>query len=679
MRLSPGFKRRTPAFTLGALSFALTLGAGQWLLNLELERTRSEHERELRGQLEELHQALHLELSTAQTEVNGLADWLGTQEAPNESGFHEISERLIARHVTLLSTTDLPEDVIARTHPDNPKRVGLDVGKHPVQGTSVTLMKTSLGPVVGGPIQLKQGGLGMIIRSPILRAEHREYVGHASLVFDVGALEGLLHSAAEQRGLALSLVDADGQGLTASFALQSGSPPEIVRDEALDAPQKRTLHFAQEEWLLTGQSTVLPPAGLIHDTLAYGRWFLALLIGSGAYWGLASALAIRRRNHALARSEQEALAARDAKSAFLATMSHELRTPMNGVIASAELLKDAELSDPQQELATTIVESGEALLHIINDILDFSKLESGKVQLSPEPTDLVHVITSLGELFRPLASQKGIEFYLELPESLPPAARLDGHRLRQILTNLLSNAVKFTEEGSARLSAELDKASNQLVFTVLDTGIGIEAPEKLFGEFVQADASTTRRFGGTGLGLAISRKLALQMGGALGAKSKLGEGSEFRLELPYVAAELSKESPPDVLRELRPGNALVVDDNAVNRRIALKVLAKFGWKAEVAENGRDALHQVEAHHYDLVLMDCAMPEMDGYEATRRIRELAGEVSRVPVIAMTANALPEDRQRCLEAGMNDFLTKPLEFPQVRNALLRHAPPIKGQLD
>ena len=374
----------------------------------------------------------------------------------------------------------------------------------------------------------------------------------------------------------------------------------------------------------------------------------------------------------------EAKAASNAKSEFLANMSHEIRTPMSGVIGMTRLLLDTALTPRQHHYAERIRSSGEALLAIINDVLDFSKLEAAKVAFERIPFSLGDVLEKAADLFGNLAAEKGLALHTELDPALPASLLGDPQRLGQVVNNLVSNAVKFTIAGEIRLGASLREqtASEATVeLTVRDTGLGISADqqERIFTAFTQADASTTRRFGGTGLGLAISRRLVTLMGGELSVASTPGEGSVFTLvlTLPLAAAGEHPQAPsapsPPHLR-FTGARVLVAEDHEINREILLELLRQAGVEAEVARTGREALEKVHAGDYELVFMDVQMPEMDGRDATRAIRNLSILRTReVPIVAMTAHAVAGDREKSLEAGMNDHLTKPLE-PSALSATL-----------
>ncbi|BCW95479.1 MAG: ATP-binding protein [Fimbriimonadales bacterium] len=387
---------------------------------------------------------------------------------------------------------------------------------------------------------------------------------------------------------------------------------------------------------------------------------------------LAMALMRDRSLRALLEAKHEAERLAQARSEFLANMSHEIRTPMNGVIGMLHLLKDTPLSEEQRDLLHTAETSAQHLLEILNDILNLAKIEAGQMKLERTPTDLRRLVKETCEMVRPQARLKGILLREELPEA-DLYALADPTRLRQVLLNLLSNAIKFTEHGEVvvrltQLPTPADAADHLVLrFEVQDTGVGIppEKQQQIFEPFRQADGSTTRKYGGTGLGLAISRKLVELMGGQMGVVSAVAAGATFWFELALPASEapahvqLEKQlraAEPTALTGLR---VLVAEDTYVNQKVIRRTLEKWGVEAQIASNGREALEWLSREPFHLVLMDCQMPEMDGYEATRRIR--AYEQPRglhIPIIALTANALEGDREKCLECGMDDYLTKPL---------------------
>ncbi|MEC8190937.1 MAG: ATP-binding protein, partial [Verrucomicrobiota bacterium] len=398
------------------------------------------------------------------------------------------------------------------------------------------------------------------------------------------------------------------------------------------------------------------------------------------------------------RATHAADSANRAKSDFLATISHEIRTPLNGIIGFVELLDETKLNEEQDDFLIRIKSSSEALMSLINDVLDFSKVESGHLNLELRDFSILPMINSLNSMFLSQATEKGLSLKINVDDTVPRKIRGDETRLRQILLNLLSNAIKFTKSGDVSLlvsthSIDSECNSVELEFEVRDTGIGMSPDEisRLFMPFSQGDSSTTRKYGGTGLGLAICKSLSEAMGGKVWATSVLREGSSFfsRVRVDIVemrdAHTLSSESentkvissgtinnreefdkPADSL----PLKIAVAEDNMANQRVIMVMLRRLGWESEFAENGRELLDLVRNKDYDLIFMDVQMPSMDGLEATRQIRAGdAGEgLKDVKIIALTANALSGDEARCLESGMNAYMTKPLKLSTLKQAIL-----------
>ena len=376
----------------------------------------------------------------------------------------------------------------------------------------------------------------------------------------------------------------------------------------------------------------------------------------------------------LVAAKEAAEAGARAKSAFLATMSHEIRTPLNGVLGMAALLRRSGLSSEQMECVETIRSCGDALLSLIDDILSFSKLETGMVEIEQVPFGLARLVNSAVRVTMGAAQAKGLELTFELDPELPPFVRGDEKRLRQVLLNLLSNAVKFTPEGSVRLRVRTSEGGSEprLRFEVNDTGIGIPdaARDRLFKEFSQADASINRRFGGTGLGLAISKRLIQAMDGTIDVVSTPGTGSTFWFEIPLHVAEgtVGAEQAGDVQGAQAPLRILVVEDMPVNQKVAKGMLRSLGHVVDIAEDGEVAVAKMKTRAYDLIFMDMQMPRMNGIEATAAIRALESGRS-VPIIAMTANVFETDRDTCIAAGMNDFIGKPINVPDLAAAIAR----------
>ncbi len=384
------------------------------------------------------------------------------------------------------------------------------------------------------------------------------------------------------------------------------------------------------------------------------------------------------RNHAEASSQ--------AKGDFLANMSHEIRTPMNGIIGMTRFLLGTELTERQHGYAETIREASESLLTIINDILDFSKIEAGQLDIEPISFDLRRTVEEVMGLLAEKAREKGLSLTAQHEPDIPETLIGDSGRIRQILNNLVNNAIKFTEKGQisvdVRMIEQIDESA-RIRISVEDTGIGVEEEkiDILFEKFTQANVSIGRRFGGTGLGLSICKQLVELMGGSIGASSQPGEGSTFwfTLSLPVDTKALSAPPPAEgsdgaassVSDDLASGiRILIAEDNYINQLVAREILEDMGCGVDIAVDGKEALEKLELSPYDAVLMDCQMPEMDGFEATARIRKREEEGgAHIPIIAMTANAMQGDRERCLAAGMDDYIAKPVDPGKIKACLLR----------
>ena len=434
---------------------------------------------------------------------------------------------------------------------------------------------------------------------------------------------------------------------------------EIVKDEEItfapaDQPARTTLASGQA--ILDAKGSKLGAVIVVHD------------------------ITERKRSECeLREAKDTAEAAVRARSEFLARMSHEIRTPMNGVLGMTNLLLASPLNDEQRDCAEIIRASGESLLTIINDILDFSKIDAGKMTFENIEFDLDEVVDGTLEMFALAAQNKGLVLSANIAPEIPPVRRGDPVRLRQILTNLIGNAIKFTSQGSVVLTvspARGDQDPDFLEFTVADTGIGIreEDSHRLFHPFIQEDGSTTRKFGGTGLGLAICRQLVEKMGVTIHASGHPGLGSTFRFTARLEAGRSLRarrrraesrpaSQPPGPLR------ILVAEDNPVNQKVALGLLKKIGYEATAVSNGREVLEVLSKQAYDIVFMDCQMPEMDGYETTAEIRRREGAKRHTWIIALTANTMAGDQESCLAAGMDDYVAKPIRPEALAASIFR----------
>jgi PAS domain S-box-containing protein len=444
------------------------------------------------------------------------------------------------------------------------------------------------------------------------------------------------------------------------------------------AEMARSGHLRNAEFLLRRQD------GAIITVLENAR---AVLDEAGAvlyYQGTLTDITDRKiAEHDLCSARDQALEASRLKSQFLANISHELRTPLNAVLGMAQILQDSALPPTAHECAQTIRRSAQVLLDLITEILDYSKIEAGRLELDNHPFSVREVVSTPAEMLQERASAKGLQLLATVDPAVPDQLFGDPTRLRQVLTNLLANAVKFTEHGAVHLLVRLrarDAGRARVVFEVRDTGIGIppEARDVIFEPFRQADGSTTRRYGGTGLGLAIVREILERMGSRVELESTVGAGSIFRftLLLPIAGAAVSARPDPaaalhPLARRLTPHAAsvrlLIAEDNTVNQRVILRMAEKLGYHADLVPNGLEALRSLEREHFDLVLMDCQMPEMDGFRATAAIRSSGAAYARIPIVALTAHAADGNREACLAAGMDDYLPKPIFFDELSRKL------------
>ncbi len=396
---------------------------------------------------------------------------------------------------------------------------------------------------------------------------------------------------------------------------------------------------------------------------------------------------LKRINEELISAKKAAETAAEAKSIFLANMSHEIRTPMNGIIGMVDILKKTPLNDEQKEYLQIVESSGENLLIIINDILDYSKIEAGRIELEHIPFKLHQEIRNVVKILQIQADRKKLPIYIEMDKEVPEYLLGDPVRLKQIIINLVNNAIKFTDKGEIRIKIEKQSVNGlqaHILFEISDTGIGIseEGRSRLFQSFSQGDKSTTRKFGGTGLGLAICKNLSEMMGGEIGVKSEEGKGSTFWFTVTLDTTDQetyeqdsSKEHVNTRTKKSKTNlKILLAEDNLINQKVAMVNLSNLGHQVEVANNGKEAVDKFKMKNFDLIFMDIQMPEMDGLEATKKIRDIENSqnvVRKIPIIAMTANSMEGDREKCLQSGMDDYVSKPFKQNELVTIFSKYA--------
>jgi len=592
----------------------------------------------------------------------------------SEAGEHRAAEQLVALHREVIKTSGGPRAVF------NNHYLCALVADAQAQWTKVLDCLDAIGPQLDSPED------SVAVDALRMRIEVKARLGDAR-----GARQGLARLRAAPDGLGAEdplfdlfsqayILRAEGRGVEAFDVYDQWRRKRmlsLVQDQQrkvtdigsalqteLDAQRQRRAHAEDDARLQRGLNTAW----------AVAAGLLALLTASGGAWILYQRRVSRQLREARARAE----AASQAKSTFLATMSHELRTPLNGMLGLAQALKLEPLETGEREQVELLEDSGRNLLTLLNDVLDLSKIEAGKLEIAPIPGDLALVCGRLARVHAPLAAEKGLKIGFVAAEDMPANLSFDPVRVRQCVSNLLSNAVKFTAAGEVTMRLRcgpLEEGEVMALIEVSDTGVGMssETLAKLFGAYVQADASTARRFGGTGLGLNITRRLAQMMGGDVTVESHEGMGSTFTLSFRCQAEEpeLDQEDgveEPTVLSDLQGARILLVEDHPVNRKIVNLMLGPFGCAIVEAEHGQAALDRLDIERFDVVLMDVNMPVMDGLEATRRIRGHSGWKD-LPVIGLTADVIEDQVLACREAGMDDFVIKPVDMASLVAALIR----------
>ncbi len=506
-------------------------------------------------------------------------------------------------------------------------------------------------------IELLQGGQGFVIFVPVYLKE--KYDG---VIYAVFRYEDFIGKLFNFDGYMVHLTQDDNTIYKNGDTAKALSRDWLASVDMEINTIKWNLELIPSEKTIREKTTYLPLMVLIAGSI------LSLLIGIL----IELVQAARTASSTLKAAVEKANAATEAKSHFLANMSHEIRTPLNGVIGMASLLMDTSLDKEQKSYLDTIHLSADTLLSVINDVLDFSKIEAGKLTFEEIDFNLEHAVEGVRRTLQYAATQKKLELKAEVVGMIPQALKGDPSRLKQVLINLVSNSIKFTPEGSVTI--RMSYVDGMTKIEVIDTGVGIakDAVPRLFQAFSQADDTTTRRFGGTGLGLSISKKIVEMMGGQIGLNSEEGKGSNFWVSIPFPVSDKvvvrSKAGLEKVPQHLLGSRILLAEDNIINQKIAIKMIENMGFKVHAVASGLEVLKALAEIPFELILMDCQMPVMDGYEATREIRKSKTiRNNRIPIIALTANAVSGDREKCLEAGMDEYITKPFN-PSVLQTMI-----------